>query len=137
MSRASRGESVRTERHVRGFTLIEVVVALAILSLCLSVLYQTFGQSLRRAFEIRQRELAFMTAQSMLEGIASRRVFKPEHRTGVTAEGLSWELLIEPWGSESYGDAVVRPVLVEVQVKGAGRSSAHLRAIELGEIQAP
>jgi type II secretion system protein I len=123
---------------MRGFTLIEVVVALAILSLCLSALYQTFGQSLRRAFEIRQRELAFMTAQSMLEEVAAHRVFKPEHRTGMTAEGLSWELVIEPWGSEPYGDAVVRPVLVEVQVKGAtGRSAAHLRAIELGEIQTP
>ncbi|AUN95757.1 type IV pilus modification PilV family protein [Pseudazoarcus pumilus] len=54
-------------RGQRGFSLIEVVVAFAILALSLGALYQSAGGSVRGMQEVERRSAAVLLARSLLE----------------------------------------------------------------------
>lgn len=81
---------VASRKAHHGFTLIETVVALAILVLALGVLYESFGWSLRRAARLEKQQMAWLTAQSVLSELHSRQSLREGAEQGETAEGLKW-----------------------------------------------
>ncbi len=82
-----------------GFTLIEVLVALTILSISLAVMLHIFSQSLDRARESQNEMAASAIAQSLLADAGPSMPLEPDDTEGKTADGFSWRLHVEPYGS--------------------------------------
>jgi prepilin-type N-terminal cleavage/methylation domain-containing protein len=135
---------VKTRTAVSGFTLLETVVALAILALTMTVVYQSLGWSVRRGGEQRQRDLAWLTAQSLLDQMRSEDALKAGRQQGHTSTGVVWESTIEAYQSSPatagalFGPSLVKalqPLQVTLIVKW-GRSEGQtltLRSVELGK----
>jgi general secretion pathway protein I len=81
-----------------GFTLIEVLVALTILAISLSVLLAIFLQGLDRARESRSESSARVLAQSLLSQARSAANVAVGSSAGKSA-GFLWRLQIEPYGT--------------------------------------
>ena len=80
----------------RGFSLIEVLVAFAILAVALATLSSAFGTGLRgtRTAELRLR--AVDLAENLLAEAGRAAPLKPGVQTGA-ADGLRWRLEVAPW----------------------------------------
>lgn len=117
----------------RGFTLVEVAVALAILALSLGVLYQTFGWGLRRTGLLQQQETALLTAQSMLAEIRARPRLQAGTTDGRTPQGMQWSAHIEPYDARSRNKSLrAWAVIVEVSWGAGPQRRVRLRSIETG-----
>lgn len=121
-------------RGSRGFALIEVVVAFAILALSLGVLYETFGGALRRSASAAQRELAALRVESLLAEFRGSGGLLPGTARGRDeATGLEWRILRKAYLSELAPESawVTEAVTVEVSW-GAGEARTLRRdSIEL------
>jgi len=120
-------------RRQRGFTLIEVVVAFAILALSLGALYESFGGSLRRATAASKRELAALRAESLLAEFRGSAGLAPQPRSGQDADGNEWRITSKPYPAELAERSawVAEAVTVEVSWgKSAGRA-VKFETIEL------
>jgi general secretion pathway protein I len=119
-----------------GFTLVEVIVALAILSIGLSVLLGLISGSLRRTAETERMAEAGSLAQSLLAEVGTDLPIKLEERDGQFPNGYRWHLRMH-----SYGDAREReewPVglyMISTEVEwaeGTQRRSYALTTLRLG-----
>jgi general secretion pathway protein I len=121
-------------RRQSGFTLIEVVVSLAILALSLGVLYQTFGWSLRRTAAVERAEAAWLTAQSLLAEIRTRSVLRVGSTQGALPDGLQWAARIDAHQAAVDGNKRLQPFAVTIDVSWGQRPSQRVRlqSIELG-----
>lgn len=115
-----------------GFTLMEVLVALAILSLSLGVLLAVFSQSLDRVHRNQLDLRARLLAQSLLEEIGSVKLGQTH---GQTADGLTWTLDVKPFGTSADRNSW-RPLPVKVTAdvewhKGDVRHTLELSTLRL------
>lgn len=119
-----------------GFTLIEAVVALAILALSLGVVYESFGWSLRRTTGVQKREAAWLTAQSLLADIRGRPVLQEESKNGAAVDGLRWQTSIVPAAVAIDPQSPIKPFEVTIDVSwGAGQAQRiTLRSVETGRV---
>jgi prepilin-type N-terminal cleavage/methylation domain-containing protein len=123
----------RFNDRAAGFTLIEATVSLAILALTLSVVYQSFGWALRRGAEQRQREWAWLTAQSFLSQMRADRSLAAGRQSGRTPQGLAWESTVEPYTPGLGVGNAFTPLEVTIRVSWGewqGRS-VELHSVEL------
>lgn len=110
-----------------GFTLIEALVALAILGLVgASASYALAGAD-RRAGEALARFRAALLVETLLERSALDLSSAPSDRQGREADGTRWTLSVTPY-TEPVGDQVYIPIgLVRVTATavaaGAGRGA--------------
>jgi type II secretion system protein I len=100
----------------RGFTLLEVLVASAILAGSLAALLPTLSNSLRQMRAAEAREAALLVAQSVMAGIEVDPLDAP--RRG-TSSGLRWSVSVTPEGSTSGDLAAYRASVVVVPENGA------------------
>jgi type II secretion system protein I len=89
----------RRLRERSGFTLIEVLVALAIFGISLAVLLHVFSDSLSRARESKYEMAASAIAQSLLADVGPSMPLTLGDIEGETVDGFSWRLHIEPYGT--------------------------------------
>lgn len=114
-----------------GFTLIEILVALAILSISLTVLLAIFSQVLNRTRDNEFRAQARVLAQSLLAGTAA----EPPARnlSGRAANGLTWRIHSEPY---LHRDAVGRgPNAVVVSATVIWRDGDRPRSLTLTTLE--
>jgi general secretion pathway protein I len=115
---------VSARRGQRGFSLLEVVVAFAILALSLGALYQSAGGSVRGLHEVERRSAAVMLGRSLLELYDS----VPEGgvvRDGRTGSGGFWRITAVPEPVAAEGDVwPLYRVEVEVWAGEADRAPA-------------
>lgn len=78
-----------------GFTLLEVVVAFAIASLALTVLYDTTGLALDRQRQATGRLHQIAVAERLMESVGTEYPLGELTRAGVTEEGINWSLVIK------------------------------------------
>lgn len=74
-----------------GFTLLECLIALAIASMALAVLYEASGTGLFATRRAMQTELALSVARSCLADMRARPVLSDGTREGDAANGFHWE----------------------------------------------
>jgi general secretion pathway protein I len=119
-----------------GFTLVEVIVALAILSVGLSILLGLISSSLRQTASAERMAEAGSLAQSLMAEVGTDLSIKPEQRDGLFPNGYRWHLKMLP-----YGDAIERDewpvgaytISTEVEwEEGTGRRSYALTTMRLG-----
>ncbi|MEI9988940.1 MAG: type II secretion system protein [Rhizomicrobium sp.] len=84
-----------------GFTLIEMIVSLAILSIALGVLLAAFSQDLDRQQLSRKQTEARLFATALLDESTSAGAENPIAKQGVAGDGLSWSLGVAPYGSDA------------------------------------
>lgn len=121
----------------RGFTLIEVVVSLAILALSLGVVYQSFGWSVRWTAALSREEAAWLTAQSILAEVRARPTLEPGSTEGELSRGLSWYTRVDAREGTVDSQSPLQPFAVTVEVRWGLRESQRVRlqSIEIGRVR--
>jgi general secretion pathway protein I len=126
-----RSKRAQTERAA-GFTLLEIVVALAILGLSLTVLFGIFSQNVARTHlnEVRAEERAL--ANALL--LNAEAAVSPTDSAGRTSSGLVWRVASVPYGSredEKNWPEAVTEITVTVARAGDARARVTLRTLKL------
>jgi general secretion pathway protein I len=95
------GASRASARHLRaGFTLVEVITAIAILSIALGSLMTMIGNALRQTGQADRMAEAGSLAQSLLARLGPELPLGERQDTGQFADGFHWRL-----NSQRFGDA--------------------------------
>ncbi len=102
----------------RGFTLIEVLVALAIVAIALAAVARADAVSLESSAQVKERLFATWIAQNRLAELTARRSF-PEigTRSGSAAQAgrsFTWEEIVGPTPNENFRR-------VEIRVRAPGQ----------------
>jgi general secretion pathway protein I len=84
--------------RAEGFTLVEVLVALAILALSLTLILRTLSSGLFYQQRAKMLAEATLQAQSLLARIGADLPLVPGRVEGETASALSWQIEIAPYG---------------------------------------
>ncbi len=123
-SRSSTSTAARHECS-GGFTLIEVLVALAILAVALAAILQIISTGLRSSSTAEAHAIATMFATSKLAGIGVEQPLEEREDTGVFDNGFEWQSSVSRYPTEAddveIGSAVaVYRVVVTVHWGGTG-----------------
>jgi general secretion pathway protein I len=125
---------LRRGRRQRGFTLIEIIVALAILAVALTALFQAFSSGLQATTATERQAAAVMLARSLLDRIGEDIPLAPGEKTGVSDDGQRWSIAIAPSpliAPEHRADSPVLPFDVQVSVATDGRQPVTLTTLRL------
>jgi len=83
---------------MRGYTLIEVIVAFALLALALTLLLGTLSGAAKQVRWADEAGRAALHAQSLLDQVGVGEVLKPGHREGTFEDGrYHWTLDVAPY----------------------------------------
>lgn len=113
---------------VPGFTLLEVLVAVAILAVALVATSRAASVATDGALETRQRLLATWAAQNRIAELRARRVFPPAATTRLAAEQGGLSLLIEETVSETPNPTLRKVDLAVADARAPGRTLGRLTA---------
>ena len=83
-----------------GFTLIEMIVSLAILSIALGVLFASFSRDMDRQALDREQMQARLLAQSLLAERAGGSDLTSGVTRGLSQSGMAWRVTVEPFGTD-------------------------------------
>ncbi|WCM93995.1 prepilin-type N-terminal cleavage/methylation domain-containing protein [Acidovorax sp. NCPPB 2350] len=121
----------RAHRGQRGLTLLELLVAFAIMALSLGMLYRAMGGSARSVADVDRYQRAVVLAQSLL----SLRDTVPEQGLTQSGEsaGYQWRIVSAPYATEFNGPAV--PPLHEVSIVISWSDGTQIRNFELSTLR--
>jgi general secretion pathway protein I len=83
-------------RCEQGFTLIEVIVAFAIFALSIGAIFAVFRQAVHTSEQVRERDLAWLTAESVLSKLSVERAPWPSEQRGASSH-LRWKADVQPY----------------------------------------
>jgi general secretion pathway protein I len=129
--RSPTGESSRED----GFTLIEVLVALAILSVSLATLLGIFTEGLERTRQNQEEMAARILAQSLIA--QTDAVTRPQlgTRTGRTDGGMQWRVDLRSYGQTQSGPTSGVP-MASVTASVFWRGSGGVRSLTFSTLRA-
>jgi prepilin-type N-terminal cleavage/methylation domain-containing protein len=135
---------VKTSNRSRsaGFTLLEVLATLLILSVALGVLWPSFSGGFASLDRSAFHAMALAEARSQLDRLGSEVPLTEGELTGVSERGLSWTIRLlregdAPSGplSEEFGNALVIPYEVEVIVSDAAGQRLSIKTLRLATVE--
>ena len=93
--------AIQGARGIRGFSLLEALVAMAIAAMALGTLYRTVGQSSRNAVTVQERVEAAMVARSVLAGAlyAEELANQSEGKAGAWRWRVQMQPSVAQWGA--------------------------------------
>jgi general secretion pathway protein I len=109
----------RTGPTTQGFTLIEVLVALTILSLSLAIIFSIFSVGLRGRRAAEEYEQATLLAESKLNSIGIDEPIQEGDTVGQFNDRFGWKTVVTPYheeGRDEAKDLLRRPLRVTVIV---------------------
>ena len=106
------------KRRDKGFTLVEVLIAFAILSLVLIGVFRSLALGQRGANEQALQTTALRLAESKLEVLGISEAIAPGQKSGRFDDRFRWEMNVTPYGSlnPSTFEAAKRPHWVTLTV---------------------
>ena len=107
--------SRRSCSDVAGFTLIEVLVALAIVAAVLSSIGAVIATSVKGTRSIDQRLALTGAAETLLAELPARNLLKPGRQSGELA-GHRWRIDVSPMNTSVADDAPQNPRFVPLAV---------------------
>jgi general secretion pathway protein I len=87
-----------------GFTLVEVIVALAMLSAGLALVLSMISNGLGWTASAQQMAEAGSLAQSLMARVGTELAIQPGEHAGELADGYRWRLTLAPYGEVRQGD---------------------------------
>jgi general secretion pathway protein I len=117
-----------------GFSLLEVVVALAILALALGALYPAFSSAARRAHLVAERDRAVMLADSKLAEIDAA-VLRPGIEAGTVDGRYRWRRRVEPYALPGAGADPTPLIPYQVTMEVRWGPEERARSIELTTVR--
>lgn len=111
------------KRGARGFTLLEVIVAFALLGLALTLLLGSLSGGAKQVREAELRTRAVLHAQSLLAAAGVDTPLQPGNQQGEWEQGrYHWQLQVQPWTEPRSGGlppaaAAGTPWLAELQLQ--------------------
>ncbi len=129
-----RATSPSTERHDAGFTVLEVLVALALVAVVIVAIGSVMSGNVRgvRAMD-RHVALTEATRTAMAAAIPPRDQIAQGTSSGQT-EGYHWTVDVSPLGGNwtvPNSDAAWVPELVRIRVRSASGSTSDIRTVRL------
>lgn len=124
----------RSSSNARGFTLIEVLVAFAILALTLGALLQVFSAGLRNANAANRHLMATMLARSVLDDVGTEIPIVAGERSANIEQGYRWAIRIQPAAtitSIAVEEWVEVPYEVQVEVSWNGKPVTTLTTLRV------
>lgn len=122
-------------RSDRGFTLLEVLVAFAILTVALGALLLAFSDGLRTTERSATISTATLQAQSLMEEVGTSIPVRRGQVKGVLEDGSVWEVSIEPLETDENGSAGAVPRLlafrIDVRIEWRPGSTVTLTSLRL------
>lgn len=104
----------------RGFSLLEILVAFAVLALSLGVLMRIFGGGARLSGLADNYSRAVVIAESLLASADLEIPLQPGETSGDVDETFHWTMRVSPYQSEEYvpfaENLPIAPYLVELSV---------------------
>jgi general secretion pathway protein I len=82
-----------------GFTLVEMLVALAILTIALAVLFGAISDSLDRVKRAKDEAVAASLAQSLLARADAANPMRAGDASGTYTNGFHWRLVVKRYGN--------------------------------------
>jgi general secretion pathway protein I len=133
----SRSATSRPDRRAGpvGFTLIEVLVAFAIVAVMLTALLQVFSSSLAGIATVERRAEAMMLARSALDEVGVEIPLAAGERSADAGRGFAWRLRIAPSATLAPladGGGLLVPYEVSVTVTWERGGSLTLTTLRLG-----
>lgn len=138
VTRASGGDSIVSmashRRRQHGYTLIEIIVAFAILALGLTLLLGTLSGATRQVRAAGDAGRAALHARSLLEEFGN--LPQPTRRDGDLEQGrYRWHLVVEPWRDPSMQNLAPpidpsKPRLMHLRLQVAWGDGAPAQRIE-------
>ena len=95
----------RSSADPRGFSLIEVLVALAIVGLALGAAAAVFGNGLAGHEVASDVDTALAAAEEKLAGAGIAEALHPGHAEGVFADRYDWRVAVMPYEDKATADA--------------------------------
>jgi general secretion pathway protein I len=130
----SRAAPPRTDEAKAGFTIIEVLVALAVVAVCVVGIASVMSTNLRGVRSLEQHVALMETARSLMTTAIPRRDdLAPGVRSGELND-YRWQIDIAPLGADWVvpdGDAVWIPGLVKIHVRSSSGGAVDLQTIRL------
>jgi general secretion pathway protein I len=118
---------------VAGFTLIEALVALAIIAAVLGSIASVISTTVKGTRSIDQRIALTGTAETLLAALPSRVLLKPGRQSGETA-GHRWRVDVSPLNTAAEGASQTSrfvPLAVNMQVQAPGGPLMQIMTIRL------
>jgi len=127
---------MKTCRHHRGFSLLEVIAAIMLLSIAFAALMKVAGASINLSQNAAEHSQAAMYARSLLDSAFVGEPITTGNRSGRFDSNYRWQLDVAPWNGAGNvpPDAPLRLYQLDLDVSWgplAHPRSAHFRTLRL------
>ena len=113
-----------------GFTLIEALVALAIVAAVLSSIGAVIGVTVRGTRSIDQRLALSGAAETVLSALPARNALKPGRQSGELA-GHRWRLDVAPLNAADTAQGRFVPLAVNMRMQAPGGPAIQVTTVRL------
>lgn len=119
--------------HEAGFTIIEVLVALALVAVCLGAIGQVVATTARGTRMVEQRVALVETARSIAASLPSGDQLAAGSSSGETA-GHHWQIDVAPWtggGVAQVANSPWVPQAVRIRVRSSSGATISIETARL------
>jgi general secretion pathway protein I len=126
-------------RRADGFTLVELLVALAVFAIAIGFALRALSGALASLDGSERSQMAVRLAQTMLDRVGRDIDLRPGDMDGRTEDGFVWQLRMTPYSgaAANTADCSTAPVLqgVVVQVRVGWTEQLHPHQVDLSSLR--
>jgi general secretion pathway protein I len=131
-----KGKKLKPLKGTTGFTLLEVLVALALLGIAVTAILQLFSADLKSISASEAYVAGSLEAQSKLREVLDGQEFSEKSWSGVTDNGYRFQVSVSDTLKERVENLPVKLVAVEVKLfwtQGTNEKSLTLKTLKMVE----